>query len=189
MARKTMVALKAQADASIPDNATHQITAAAVRTLFKDFMDTMTPGFGAVGRATQTLINLGAVQQVVTYDTLLAVTVDFTANLALGTMQRLALGLPTVNTRVTFFAQIDCPAGSEINFTLFRDGVSVPGGCTVSGQGAGNPVEGSFTIINATPVAGDPVYKVMASKISGAASNVILTEARLILEVVPTIGP
>jgi hypothetical protein len=189
MARKTLTALKAQADATIPDNATHLITAAAVRTLFKDFMDTMTPGFGAVGRATQTLVNLGVTQQVVTYDTLLAVTVDFTAVVAAGTMQRLALGLPTVNNRVTFFAQVDCPVGNEVNFTLFRDGVSVPGGCTVSGQGNGNPVEGSFTIINATPIAGDPVYKVMASKISGAASNVILTEARFILEVVPTIGP
>jgi hypothetical protein len=184
-----MVALKAQADATIEDNITGAISAADVRNMIKDVLDTLTPGFGAVGRATQTLTALGPTQQVVTYDTLLAVTADFTANLALGTVQRNALGLPTVNNRVTFFAQVDCPAGNEVSFTLFRDGVSVPGGCTISGQGNGNPVEGSFAIINSTPIAGDPVYKVMASKISGAAANVVLTEVRLILEVVPTIGP
>lgn len=189
MARKTMAALIAQANATLADNTTHLITAAVVRNMFKDFIDTVTPGFGAVSRATQTLVNLGAVQQVVTYDTNLAMTADFTPNLALGTVQRLALGLPTVNNRVSFFAQVDTTAGNEVSFTLFRDGVSVPGGCTVSGLGAGNPVEGTFSILNGTPIAGDPVYKVMASKVSGPASNVILTEVRLILEVVPTLGP
>lgn len=188
MARKTMTALLAQADATIEDNTSGLISAADVRALFKDVIDTLTPGFGAVGRATQTLVALGIPQQVVTYDTLLAVTADFTPVLAAGTVQRNALGLPTVNNRVTFFAQVDTNSGNEVSFTLFRDGVSVPGGCTVSGQGAGNPVEGSFSIINSTPIAGNPVYKVMASKITGPASNVILTEVRLILEVVPTIG-
>lgn len=188
MTRKTMAALIAQANATIEDNITGNISAADVRSLFKDLIDTVTPGFGAVGRATQTLVSLGVAQQVVTYDTPLAVTADFTAVLASGTVQRNSFGLPTVNNRVTFFAQVDCAAGNEVSFTLFRDGVSVPGGCTVSGQGGGNPVEGSFSIINSTPIAGDPVYKVMASKITGAAANVILTEVRLILEVVPTIG-
>jgi hypothetical protein len=189
MTRKTMVALLAQADATIEDNVAGNISASDVRAMFKDFIDTMTPGFGAVGRATQTLVTLGPTQQVVTYDTLLAVTVDYTAVLAAGTVQRNALGLPTVNNRVTFYASVDCAAGSEVSFVLFRDGVNVPGGCTVSGLGGGNPVEASFEIINSTPVAGNPIYKVMAAKISGAPANVILTDVRFILEVVPTIGP
>ena len=187
MTRKTIVALKAQADATIEDNTTGLISAADVRSLFKDFMDTMTPGFGAVGRATQTLINLGLPLQVVTYDTE-NVTADFSANLPAGEVTRNALGLPTVNNRVTFYAGVEGPAGNEIVFTLHRDGVSVPGGVTVSCQGLGNPVQGTFSIINGTPIAGDPVYKVMASKITGAAANVNLIEVRLILEVVPTIG-
>jgi hypothetical protein len=188
MARKTMVALKAQADATLGDNATHDISAVDVRNMIKDFIDTMTPGFGAVGNDLHTLVNLGIAQVVVPYDVLLAVTADFSANLAAGEVTRHSLGLPTVNTRVTFYAGVAAPAGNEVVFTLFRDGVSVPGGCTVSGQGAGNIAEGSFEIINGTPVAGDPVYKVMASKISGAANDVELSNVRLILEVVPTIG-
>jgi hypothetical protein len=49
-------------------------------------------------------------------------------------------------------------------------------------------VQGSFEIINATPIAGNPVYKVMVSKISGAAANTNLIDVRFIAEVVPTIG-
>ena len=183
-----MVALLAQADATIEDNVGGLISAADVRNMFKDFIETMTPGFGAVGNDLHALVGLGLPQQVVPYDTLLAVTADFSANLAAGEVTRNALGLPTVNTRITFYAGVAAPAGNEVVFSLFRDGVSVPGGCTVSGQGTGNISEGSFEIINGTPVAGNPVYKVMASKISGAAADVELSNVRLILEVVPTIG-
>jgi hypothetical protein len=189
MARKTMQALLAQADVTLPDNITQDISAADVRNLIKDFIDSMTPGFGAVGNELHTLVALGIPPQVVPYDTLLAVTVDFnSANIALGEVQRLALGLPSTNTRVTFYAGVAAPAGNEIVFTLFRDGVNVPGGCTVSGQGIGNIVDGSFEIINGEPLGGNPIYKVMASKVSGAAADVELSQVRLILEVVPTIG-
>ena len=183
-----MVALIAQADATLQDNITGLISAADVRQMIKDFIDTMTPGFGAVGRATQTLPTLGVAPQVVTYDDTMALTADFTANLATGEITRQALGLPTVNNRITFYAGVEGPAGSEYLFTLFRDGVSVPGGATVSGQGLGNPVQVTFEILNATPIVGNPVYKVMASKISGAAANTNLIDVRFIAEVVPTIG-
>lgn len=189
MTRKTMVALLAQADATLADNATQDISAADVRNLIKDFIDTMTPGFGAVGKDAHTLVALGVTPVVVPYDTLMAVTTEFTANLPAGTVTRNALGLPTVNTRITFFAGVTGPSGNEVSFTLQRDGVNVPGGFTVSGMGATNPVQGSFEIINATPVAGNPVYRVMAAKINGAAANVDLSNVRFILEVVPTIGP
>jgi hypothetical protein len=188
MTRKTMTALKAQADATLPDNAIHDISAADVRQMIKDVIDTLTPGFGAVGRATQTLVALGVTPQVVTYDTLMAVTVEYTAVLAAGTVQRFALGLPTVNNRVSFFADVECAAGNEVNFQLYRDGVLIPGGCTVSGQGIGNPVGATFSLLNATPIAGDPIYKVMATKLTGAAANVTLIDVRFILEVVPTIN-
>lgn len=188
MARKTIVALLAQADTTIEDNITGLISASDVRNMIKDFINTVKPGFGAVGNDLHTLLNLGLPLQVVPYDTLLAVTEDFTVNLATGEVTRLALGLPTVNNRITFYAGVAAPAGNEVVFSLFRDGVNVPGGTTVSGQGIGNIVEGSFEIINGTPIAGDPVYKVMASKISGAAADIELSNVRFILEVVPTLG-
>ena len=189
MARKTMFALKAQADATLPDNASHQITAAAVRTMIKDFIDTMTPGFGALGADIATLAGLGLTPVMVVLPNLMAITADFTSfGPTSGQLRRNALGLPSTNTRVTFYAGISCDTGNEIVFSLYRDGVNVPGGCTISGQGATNIVEGSFEVINAVPVAGDPVYEVRASKISGGIDDVELTDVRLILEVVPTIG-
>jgi len=189
MARKTMFALQAQADATLPDNTTHDISAADVRTLIKDFIDTMTPGFGALGADIATLVALGVTPVMVVLPNLMAITADFTTfGPTSGQIRRNALGLPSTNTRVTFYAGISCDVGNEVVFSLYRDGVSVPGGCTISGQGNTNITEGSFEVINAQPLAGDPVYEVRASKISGGIDDVELTDVRLILEVVPTIG-
>jgi len=189
MPRKTMFALLQQADTSLPDNITQDISAADVRNMIKDIIDTMTPGFGAIGADTATLVGLGLVPVMIVLPNLLAITPDFTSfGPTSGQLRRNALGLPSTNTRVTFYAGISCDTGNEIVFSLFRDGISVPGGCTISGQGNTNIAEGSFEIINAVPVAGDAIYEVRASKISGGIDDVELTDARLILEVVPTIG-
>lgn len=189
MARKSMFALQAQADAVLADNTTHDISAADVRTLIKDFIDTMTPGFGALGVALTTLPALGITPVMVVLPDLMAITPDFTTfGAASGQIRRNALGLPSTNTRVTFYSGVAAPVGNEVVFSLFRDGVNVPGGCTISGQGATNIAEGSFEVINAQPLAGDPVYEVRASKISGPAGDIELSDVRLILEVVPTIG-
>jgi hypothetical protein len=189
MSRKTMAALIAQANATIEDNTTGAISASDVRTLIKDFIDTLTPGFGAVGDDAVTLPLVGLTPVVIPYDTTFAMTADFTAVLAAGTVKRNALGLPTVNNRITFVADVSCQSGSEVGFSLFRDGVNVPGGTVVTTQGAGNVVQASFSVLNATPLAGDPVYEVRCAKLNGAAANVDLTLMRFILEVIPTIGP
>jgi hypothetical protein len=186
--RKTIVDLLAQADATINDNTSQDITAADVRNMVRDIIDTFCPGFGAVGNPSVTLNTLGTLPVVIPYSEMLAVTTDFVANLSAGTVQRKAMGLPSTNTRVTFYSDIAAADGSEIVMSLYRDGVNVPGGTTASGRGIGNVVEASFEIINAQPIAGDPVYSVRASKITGAADNVTFSNVRLILEVVPTIG-
>jgi len=188
MTRKTITALLAQADATLPDNTTQAISAADVRSMVKDIIDTFKPGFGAVGSDLVTLVALGTTPVPIPYDELLAVTVDFTANLAAGTVQRMSQGLPSTNTRITFYTDMACPDGNEVVFSLYRDGINVPGGTTASGRGIGNIVEASFEIINGQPVAGDPVYSVRASKISGGIDDVELSNVRLILEVVPTLG-
>jgi hypothetical protein len=188
MTRKTIVALLLQADTNLPDNTSGDISAADVRDLLKDIIDTFKPGFGAIGNDLHTLVALGITPVVIPYTTLLAVTADFTANLVAGQITRNSLGLPSTNTRVTFATDMACQDGSEVVFSLYRDGINVPGGTTASGRGLGNITEATFEIINAQPVAGNPVYEVRASKITGAASNVDLTNVRLILEVVPTLG-
>jgi hypothetical protein len=188
MPRKSIADLLVQADTTIADNTTGDISAGDVRDLLKDIIDTFKPGFGAVGNDLHTLVNLFTTPVVIPFDTLLAVTADFTANLGAGTVTRNALGLTSTNTRVTFYTDMATQDGSEVVFSLYRDGVNVPGGTTASGRGLGNVVEASFEIINAQPIAGDPAYEIRASKITGAASNVELSNTRLICEVVPTLG-
>jgi hypothetical protein len=188
MPRQTINALLTQANVTLADNVTGDISAADVRDLLKDVIDTFKPGFGAVSNPSVTLPSLFTTPVVIPYTTLLAVTVDFTATPAAGTVKRNALGLPTVNNRISFFADVLAPAGSDITLALYRDGIQVPGGVTVAGRGASTPTAAGFEILNGTPVAGDPIYEVRAAKISGAASAVGFNNVRFILEVIPTIG-
>lgn len=188
MPRKTIVALLAQADATIEDNATGAISAADVRSMVKDIIDTFGPGWGAVGNNSVTLPALGPTAVVVPYAQSIRVTAEFQANLAAGTVKRLAQGLPHTNTRVTFTTEIACPDGNEVVFSLWRDGASVPGGTTASGRGIGNKTEATFVMIDQNPSNADSTYSVRVSKISGAADDVLLTNVRFILEVVPSIG-
>jgi len=186
--RKTVSALLAQADATLEDNTTGAITAADVRALIKDVIDTLAPGFGAVGSPSVTLTALSATPVAVPYSELLAVTADYVATLAAGTVKRVSGGMPTVNNRILFFASVDTSSGAGVTFTLLRDGVVIPGGVTVVGRGAGIPVSASFSNINATASPGDPVFEVRAAKTTGGPVDVILTNVRFILEVVPTLG-
>ncbi len=188
MPRQTINALLSQATVVLADNVTGDISAADVRDVLMDVIDTFKPGFGAVGHDSVVLPLLFTTPVVIPYSTQYAVTVDFSVTLAAGTVRRNALGLPTVNNRISFFADVFAPAGSDITLALFRDGVQVPGGTTVAGRGAATPTSAGFEILSSTPVVGDPVYEVRAAKVSGAAANVGFNNVRFILEVIPTIG-
>jgi hypothetical protein len=188
MTRKTITALIAQADATIADNTTGDISAADVRDMIKDFLNSIKPGYGAAGNDSLTIVGLGTTPRVISYNQLLAQTPeDFLVLLGAGQIQRLANGLPATRTRLSFQAGVLAPAGNEILLSVYRDGADMPGGVTVSGTGLGNPATAVFQSIDATPVPGSPVYEIRASKLTGAASDVEFTDLRLLLEVVPTI--
>jgi hypothetical protein len=188
MARKTVLALLAEADTVLPDNTAHEISAADVRTLIKDFIESWSPGYGIASNDDLTLVALGITPQVVVYDVVLAQTTDYVVVPAAGTIQRLANGLPTTVNRVSFNCDLAAPTGNEVVFSLFRDGVDIPGGTTVSGQGAGNLAQASFSVGTTSPGAADHVYTVRASKISGGVDDVVLSNIRFFIEYVPTIG-
>ena len=188
MPRKTIIALLAETENNLPDNTTGAITASALRGLITDVVDTFSPGYGIASIDSLTLVALGITPQVITYDTLLAETVEYTVLLASGTIKRFAEGLPSTVNRVSFYADMSAPTGDEVVFSLFRDGMDIPGGSTVSGQGLGNVVQASFSIATTTEDALDHVYDVRASKVTGGADNVELANVRFFLETVPTIG-
>jgi hypothetical protein len=188
MPRLTINALRAQVGVLLPDNITQDISAADVRDMFKDTIDTYAPGYGALSQPLVVLPALGITPVIVPFAAVLAQTDDYVANAAGGTIQRLANGLPSTVNRVSFYADVAAPSGNEVVFSLFRDGVDIPGGTTVSGQGAGNLSQAAFSVGTTAEDALDHIYTIRASKISGGADNVEVSNARFILEYVPTIG-
>jgi hypothetical protein len=189
MTRKTILALLAQADATLPDNVDGLITPQHVRAMVKDIVESFSPGYGAASNPTITLSALGTTPRVIPYTTELAKTPEFEINLALGTIKRLALGLPTTVNRISFYADVNAASGSEIEFGLYRGGVLIPAGqTTITAQGAGNFAQAVINIGTTTLDGADYAYEVRASKISGAADNVQLNNARFICEIIPTIG-
>jgi len=188
MTRKTMLALIAQADATIEDNTTGLISAADVRQMIKDVVDSFAPGYGILSADTTTLILLGVTPQTVHYTTILSVTPEYTAIPAAGTVTRLAQGLPTTVNRISFYCDVAAPSGNEVAFTLIRNGLDIPGGTTVTGQGAGNLANASFSVGTTSPDGADYTYAIHARKLTGAAADVTLTSVRFILESVPTLG-
>jgi len=188
MPRLTTNALRAQVDALLPDNTTQDISAADVRDMFKDVIDTFTPGYGIASSDALTLVALGVTPQIVTYDAILAQTADYIVDTAAGTIQRLANGLPSTVNRISFNCDLASPTGDEVVFSLFRDGIDIPGGTTISGQGLGNLVQGAFSVGTTAEDALDHTYTVRASKITGGADNVELSNIRFFIEYIPTIG-
>jgi len=73
-------------------------------------------------------------------------------------------------------------------FSLFRNGVDIPGGITVSGQGIGNRVQAAFSVGTTSPDGADYTYDIRASKITGGSDDVELDNVRFIVESVPTLG-
>jgi hypothetical protein len=187
MPRKSITALLAQADATLPNNTTQLITAAAVRQMVRDITDTYSPGFAAVSIAALLLPALGVTPQVITYNTQIVLTPDYTVNMAAGTITRLAAGLNPTFNRVSFYAGVSAPNGNEVVFQLYRDGAPVAGGVTISAQGAGNVVAASFSLPTAVADGANHVYDIRATKVSGGADNVTLDNVRFILEYIPTV--
>ena len=187
MPRKSITALLAQANTTLPNNATQEITAADVRDMVKDITDTFAPGYAAAAIAALLMPALGAVPAVVTYNTQLVLTADYIVNLAAGQITRVSNGLNPTFNRVSFYSGVAAPNGNEVLFQLYRDGVAIPGGVGVSAQGAGNIVAASFSIPTAAADALNHVYEVRASKISGGIDDVTLSNVRFIFEYVPTV--
>jgi hypothetical protein len=188
MTRKTVLALLAQADATLPDNTAQAISAEDVRLMVKDVIDTFAPGYGIISTDSITLAALGVTPRAIPFTDILAQTPEYTVVLAQGSVTRLAQGLPTTVNRISFYCDVSAPAGDELVFSLFRNGVDIPGGITVSGQGIGNRVQAAFSIGTTSPDGADYTYDIRASKLTGGADDVELNSVRFILESVPTLG-
>ena len=166
MTIKSILELLAQADATLPDNTAQEISAADVRDMVKNIVDTMSPGYG-VARLTTGAITLGPTPTKITPFTSSEVTPGyFTANAANGELTRALNGVAGSTVQTLVSGQIAGGNGNEVTVTLYLNGNPTAFRQTVSTSGAANRV--AFNIAALSYVAGtDGVFDVRASAPAG----------------------
>jgi len=168
MTRRSIVELLAQADATIEDNVTGAITPSDVRAMIKDFLDTMSPSYGAIGKNVAQSIALSATPAVITtFQTNAAPVVsEFVSNLAAGTIARSLLGVAGATTRFTISGTVTGPQNNDVTVTVYKNGAPTPFACSVSIPTNGDTV--SFNISGLDTVSADCTYDLRAVATSNA---------------------
>lgn len=166
MTIKSILELLAQADATLPDNTAQEISAADVRDMVKNIIDTMSPGHGVARIVTQA-ITLGPTPTKLTPFASTDTTPGyFTANAAAGTLTRTLNGVAGSTVQTLVSGQIAGNNGNEVTLTLYVNGAPTAFRQTVSTSGAANRV--AFNIAALNYIAGaDGVFDVRASAPAG----------------------
>lgn len=142
---KTLAALKSQAANDLPDNNTQLVSPADVRNMITDFLDTMTPAYGAMSISSAAGIALTLNQSpavVVPWETVSPdTTAEYTCTPATGTISRSGLSA----ARVTVNMEVYFAAGKFVTVQLYNGGAATPWKFTVLGQGATKPVSVSLS--------------------------------------------
>lgn len=189
MSRKTIAALLAQADTTIEDNTTQNISPADVRSMVKDFVDSMTPGFASITNASLAFPSLGGgVPQIVTCTASpVSTSGSFTPNFAAGTITRLAQGLPSTINNLQFTCNAFGPAGTPITFGMYRDGVLIPTiTVDIDVQGNANPKQVVLLLIDVVNDSANHVYDVRVVK-AGSATAITLASVRFAAQSIPSL--
>jgi len=178
-ARKSIVELEAQADATIEDNTTGAISPADVRAMFKDFLNAIRPAYGVIKQTGNPTQNLGLTPTKMLWnnasDSDINQTISSAAN---GSITRTERGTSTINVTL----DVECASGRFITATLYKNGVATPWRITTVGAGNGNPVGMAMTAVDyADPEA---YYEIF---LSAEANNTatIVSNASMILSVDP----
>jgi len=169
MTRRTTHDLLAQANATLPDNTSELITAADVRAMVLDILDTLTPVYGGIGMTGSVPLALTSTPIILPFTlNIVEHPPDWVMDAAAGTLTRnVPASLPGVVSRFylsgIFFGQ----ANTDVTFQLFRNGAATPWRGVQAGRGTGRGVSAAFTIIDYTL---DPVA-VYDMRVSGVPSN------------------
>jgi hypothetical protein len=172
--------LIAQANATIEDNVTGNITAADVRTMILDFINAISPAYGVLSIPTGTLTQTAGLTPVLmdfntSQDSNPAQT---TSNATANTITRAERGTSTINFTTDFEAAVN----RFVTFTLYKNGIATPWRVTANGGGSGNPVGVAMTAVDYADPA--PVYDIrMTAEIAGV--SVVTSNAALIVQVEP----
>jgi hypothetical protein len=142
MTIKSIVELLAQADATIEDNTTGNITPSDVRALCKDIIDTMSPAYGVLQASASFAFLLPTSPPAVLKPlaTVVQATAGyFNASAANGWIRRLVTtaGLAGASNLVLVSGEVDGPNNDNVNIELYKNGVATGWRSSVVCQGAG----------------------------------------------------
>lgn len=170
MTIKSIVELLAQADTALADNTTGDITASDVRTLIKDFLDTMSPAYGAITLTSQVFTLTATPQTLAPFASVVAATAGYyTANLVPGNVTRLvaSASLAGATDFIIVDGNVEGPNGDSVTVQLYKNGSAMPFTTTVSTTGAGEPIGFNLVALSFTAAPGDAVYEVRVSGDAG----------------------
>lgn len=174
MTIRSIVDLLADADTNLPDNTTQLISAADVRNLIKDFLDTMSPAYGAIETGSVPLVLTPTPQLLAPYAVDLAATSGyFVNNLSAGSVQRLLNAAGTTNFIIAS-GGVSGPNNSNVTVTLFKNGAATPYAASVTCTGAGDIVGFNIAGIDYSTVAATYELRVSAPAGSHTFSGVNL---------------
>lgn len=179
MARKSIVELEAQADATIEDNIAGAISPADVRAMFKDFLNAIRPAYGILQQTGNPTQNLGLTPTKMLWNNAQDSDPNQTSSSAAnGSVTRTERGMSTINVTL----DIECQSGRFITARLYKNGVATPWRITGVGAGNGNPVGIALTALDyADPAA---YYEIFLSA-EVANTPTIVSNSAFILSVDP----
>jgi len=170
MTIKSMLELLAQADATLPDNTTQEISAGDVRQIIKDFVDSVTPGYGAIQVTTPVVLNLTTTPQVIApFDAIVTATPGFfTANLSAGSVTRALGGVAGSTLLFAVSGFLSGPNNADTIIRLFKNGAPTSFVVGASSSGAANTTAFNLAAFDYTDV--DATYDLRASVPAGTAT-------------------
>ena len=181
MTIKSIVDLLAQADANLPDNTTGLIDPSDVRTIIKDFLDTISPAYGAIRRVGGTMAVTASPAPITTYTTNVTATAGFyTNNLTNGTVTRSRQGAAGCTDFIICGGAIEGANNAQVRVELYKDAVATGFYVDVVCRGAGRPV--GFNIAALQYSTTDPVFDL---RIGGDAGTYTIAEASILAQAQP----
>lgn len=184
MTIRSLFQMLAQADASLPDNTTGAISPADVRDMFKDLIDTLTPGYGSITNfgGAGLIAMLSATPQVLAPFTAIAEVSAgyFTANLATGSITRTLGTVPGSRLFITAEGLVSGAGGNDVVVRLFANDLPTNFTTTASTSGATNKIAfdlAAILYINTTTK--------FDLRVSGPANSFTFTELLLTIQSQP----
>ena len=177
MAIKSMVELIQQAETTLADNVTQDISAADVRLMIENVVDSLAPAYGSMELETKVQA-IDATPTALTGWTFVVAEADtaYLCNLLAGTVTRkvTSAGIAGATDNTLVSGAVAGNVNDVVDITLYRNGAATSFGTTITCQGVGRPMSFQMNAWNYSTV--DAVYDVRVSGSTGTAtfSNVII---------------